>query len=93
MLDFALSVDEDSGVFFVKKKDGKRLRLIIDARRANCLASGSSLGEIEVEPGQDLYIGDGDLCDAFYNFALPPRLRRFFGLPRVRAGTVGITEV
>ena len=36
MLDFALTVDEDCGVFFVKKKDGKRLRLIIDARRANC---------------------------------------------------------
>jgi len=102
MLDFALSVDEDCGVFLVNKKDGKRLRLIIDARRANChfedpdyipLASGSSLGEIEVEPGQDLYIGHGDLCDAFYHFALPPRLRRFFGLPRVRAGTVGVTEV
>ena len=102
MLDFALSVDEECGVFFVEKKDKVRLRLIIDARRANChfedpdyipLASGSSLGEIEVEPGQDLFIGHGDLCDAFYHFALPPQLRRFFGLPRVRAGVMGVTEV
>ena len=102
MLDFALSVEEECGVFFVEKKDKVRLRLIIDARRANChfedpdyipLASGSSLGEIELEPGHDLYIGHGDLCDAFYHFALPLQLRRFFGLPRVRAGVVGVTEV
>jgi len=101
MIEFSRSCAEKVGLFFVRKKSGK-LRLVIDARRSNCwfresdsvdLATGTSLGEIHVEPGDTMYIGHVDICDAFYHFGLPVELRQYFGLDEVRAADVGITQI
>ena len=35
LLTWTLEPQEKVGVFFVKKSDGRRLRMIVDARRAN----------------------------------------------------------
>ena len=87
--------------FFVVKKGG-RLRLVIDARRANChfqepshtaLPTGDSLGRIEVEEGETLHVGLADLKDAFYHLGMPEEWRPFFGLRSVKAGLVGITSI
>ena len=87
MIDYALDCRERVGIFFVCKKDGRRLRLIVGARRSNQwfhepdyipLATGSSLGEVEIGPHEQLYVGHGDLCDAFYYLGLPIELRPLF---------------
>ena len=52
---------EKAGLFFVLKKDGDSLRLVIDARRSNSwfadvdpveLASGSLVGDLELEASE-----------------------------------------
>jgi hypothetical protein len=74
-------VEECTGLFFVKKKDG-RLRLILDARRSNChfsgcpdiaLATGSSIGDIRIAEDSDAFVGHVDIANAFYNFELHSR--------------------
>jgi hypothetical protein len=84
-----------------KKASGgvRKQRLIVDCRRANetfgapepvRLATGQSLGGIEVDSGGEVpmpvYIGQVDIKDAFYNMLLPPCLQGAFCLPAVPAG-------
>eukprot|EP00971_Amphidinium_carterae_P292669 5810320-Amphidinium_carterae.1 len=101
MLQFESSAIETVGFFFVKKK-GNRQRLVIDARRANCwfsdsrhvsLATGSSLSQLRVPAGKDMYIGHYDIKDAFYHFQLPPCLRTYFGCPPIKAKYLGISSL
>eukprot|EP00971_Amphidinium_carterae_P046844 922921-Amphidinium_carterae.4 len=101
MVQFAESAVESVGFFFVKKKEGKQ-RLIIDARRANCwfsesrsvsLATGSSLSQLRIPEGKNMYIGHYDIKDAFYHFQLPPSLRTYFGCPPIKAKYLGINSV
>ena len=89
---------EACGLFFVQKSNGKQ-RLVLDARRSNCwftpslpvsLASGDSLGALEVPPGQEFFIGHLDLKDAFYHLALPGPLQEYFGLGPVSAAEAGV---
>ena len=92
---------ERVGIFFVKKKGGK-LRMILDCRRSNChfadpkpikLATGEAMARIELEPDQQLYTASADLQNAFYTMEMPAALRPYFGLRKLRAGDLGITEV
>ena len=94
-------VREFTGTFFVKKKDG-RLRLVLDARRSNChfvtppatdLATGASIGDIQCDRSRSVYVGHVDISNAFYTLALPIEWRRYFALPGVKAGDVGVPEV
>ena len=87
--------------FFVAKKNGK-LRLVIDARRANChfadpsytyLCTGDGLSRIELEPGESVCVSASDLKDAFYHILLPAEWRRYFGLRSCRARDVNITSL
>ncbi|MBM4023751.1 MAG: hypothetical protein FJ284_16205, partial [Planctomycetes bacterium] len=96
LVDFADEVTEVTGVFCVPKKDGRQ-RLVLDARRSNCwftpaegvsLCTGSALASIEMNPSETLFIGQGDVQDAFYHLQLPPGLRGFFGLRPVRRSRV-----
>ena len=58
------------------------------------LASGQSFASIEVEPGQQVWLGNVDIKVAFYAMQLPAELLKYLGLPYdVRAGDVGITSV
>ena len=99
MIEWALSCEEQVGLFCVWKKSGKQ-RLIIDARRSNAhfrtpakvsLASGDSFGRLQALAGQALHLGQTDIQDAFYQMAMPAPLRVYFGLPAVRAGRLGVT--
>ena len=89
------------GLFTVWKKSGKQ-RVIIDARIANAafaeppsvsLASGGAFASLEVDRGPSVFVGEVDLEDAFWWIALPESVVDMFGLPQVRAGDVGVSEV
>ncbi|CAE7231430.1 gag-pro-pol [Symbiodinium sp. CCMP2456] len=88
--------------FFVGKKDG-RLRLVVDCRKANMwfsapakvsLCTAEALSRIDLESEESvLHIATADLKDAFYHFELPTALRTYFGMRRLRASDLGMSEV
>lgn len=102
LIDFSLAEGREKIAFFcVSKKQGK-LRLIVDARRANAhftepahvdLATGEGLGGIELNESDQLCIATADLKDAFYHLSLPEAIRDYFTLNRVKASDVGVTHV
>lgn len=101
MIEFASEVDETCGLFAVWKKN-KRQRLIIDARRSNRwfkppahtdLATGDAFSRLVAVAEFAVEVGQTDIQDAFYQLALPEQLRSLFGLPRVRAGRVGVERL
>ena len=57
------------------------------------LASGLSLGSIEVDGHAPVVLGQVDVSDAFYNLALPVDMIDLFCLKPVLAGEVGIDSV
>lgn len=101
-MDFSLEeAVEQVEIFFVKKKQDK-LRMILDCRRSNChfgvpsnvkLATGDALARVEVGEGEKLYICNADLANAFYTLAMPASLRKFFGLRKIKAKDLGVTEL
>ena len=109
MLCWRRSGKPSCGLFAVWKKASggvRKQRLIVDCRRANetfgapepvRLATGQSLGSVEVDSGSEVqmpvYIGQVDIKDAFYNMLLPPCLQGAFCLPPVAAGRVGHSTV
>ncbi|CAK0849230.1 unnamed protein product [Prorocentrum cordatum] len=89
VLDYELERKEETGVFFVPRKDDK-LRLIFDTRRANChirtpeyahLASGDALSSLECTPGEEVHLAAGDVEVCFYQCVLPAWARNYFCLP------------
>lgn len=77
--------------FFVAKKSGA-LRLVLDCRAVNQrfrqppamkMAAGSSWSNLQVPPGQTLYIAQSDIRDYFYSLPLPVELQRYFCLPAI----------
>eukprot|EP00959_Pyramimonas_sp_CCMP1952_P094135 1969254-Pyramimonas_sp.AAC.1 len=48
---------------------------------------------MELQEGEQLWTGGVDIADAFYNMGLPSDLRRYFALPRLRAGDLGLKSV
>jgi len=108
MIEWRRAGQPNCGLFCVwkKAKEGvRKQRLIVDCRLANeCfgkpnkvhLATGQSLGSIEVDGGDipvPVQLGQVDIKDAFYNILLPTSLRETFCLPAVAAGRVGLVEV
>ncbi|CAK0813222.1 unnamed protein product, partial [Prorocentrum cordatum] len=98
LVDFAESGIEFVEAFFVEKKD-KRLRMVIDCRRANAwfaepagvsLCTGDALSKLELGLNDELHIQGADLSDAFYHMGLPEELRGYFSFRPVRASAVGI---
>ena len=70
------------GMFAVKKKNDEQ-RLVLDCRYSSCyfkdppkvhLASGQSFASIEVEPGQQVGLGNVYIEVAFYAMQLPAEL-------------------
>eukprot|EP00438_Fugacium_kawagutii_P021515 Skav212741 [mRNA] locus=scaffold1199:108583:113900:+ [translate_table: standard] len=102
MIEYSLEPPaEQVGVFFVKKKSGM-LRLILDCRRSNChfsdpkpiqLATGEAMSRMQLPPGERLYTASADLQNAFYTMAMPEPLRKYFGLKRITAGTLGLQQL
>ena len=90
------------GLFFVPKKTAGRLRLIIDTRLANTefavpddvdLATVSALTDLELEPGEKGWLGQGDLENCFHFFELPASWKTQFVLPPVAARHLGKTRL
>ena len=84
-------VREETGCFFVARKDGK-LRVIFDTRRANCwfeapdftpLPSGESLSDLQTTRGQVVELRAADVEVCFYQYSMPAWARGYFCLPRV----------
>lgn len=101
MVDFGLERIATIGLFAVGKKDGAQ-RLIADARESNCfftpsdavdLASGGTLGNMELPDGSELYVGVADLVSAFFHIECPVELRPYFCLQGIRARHLHITEL
>lgn len=44
------------------------------------LPTGSALSRLELGPGEELYVADADIANAFYKMALPVELRRYFAM-------------
>ena len=93
IIEVSSQTKETVGVFFVAKRSGE-LRLIFDTRRSNCwfeepeytaLPSAESLTSVEVTPGMQANLGQGDVEVCFYQYELPEALREFFGLLPVDA--------
>jgi len=85
------------GCFFVKKKN-KKLRFIIDARRANRLfrrpprtrlGSSECWSRVDLEEG-NLFIAQEDVKDCFHRMGIDRALGEHFGLPAVDAGLLRI---
>ena len=82
-----------SRVFFVEKK-GDKIRLIMDTRLLNLrfvdppstkLPTAAALSAIEVPVDQDLFVGTGDISNAFYNMRVPDDLSDMISMPTIRA--------
>ena len=102
LVKFTTECERRVGMFAVKKKNDEQ-RLVPDCRYSSChfsdppkvqLASGQSFASIEVEPGQQVWLGNVDIKVASYAVQVPAELLKYFGLPYdVRAGDVGVTQV
>ncbi len=102
LVDFSDSAGFEEISFFCVSKKNNRLRLIVDARRANAhfrephyvhLATGDGLGGLSFSPGSELTVATADLKDAFYHLSLPEGLRPYFTLPSARAADLGISSL
>ena len=83
-----LEAIQQVGVFAVRKKNDRQ-RLVVDARGSNFwfsepghvhLPTGSALSRLELGPGEEIYVADANIANAFYNMALPVELRRYFAM-------------
>ena len=91
VLELTDHITNEVGLFFAKKKSGD-LRAIFDPRRVNALfrapdtaplASGESLGDLELSEGQQLWSAEGDVENCYYQYTMPAGLRPLFGLPPI----------
>jgi len=87
---------------FTVDKDGKSERLIIDARRANSmfrpppsvfLPSPDVLSHLVIDESSQLFIGTDDLDNFYHRIKLPTKWVPYFGLPRVKASNVGLSDL
>ena len=94
MLRFRLAKERSGalGLFFIKKKDGT-LRLIFDTRKLNRqfkepphtdLPTASAMSHLECIPDTPVYLGSGDIKNAFYSLKIPTALSDLFTLPLIR---------
>lgn len=86
--------------FFGVPKDGDKIRLIIDARPANCrfveppkveLPTPDLLANLVAPTGKPFYAAKVDLDNFYHRLRLPVWMRPYFALPPVRAADVGLS--
>jgi len=92
LLAFTVNPKIQIGCFFVTKKGGK-LRLVVDARRANryfkkppstLLGSMETWGRLELPEEGDLFIAQEDVKDFFYRLGISKELGEYFSLPEIQ---------
>lgn len=88
---------EHCGVFFVKKKDGRQ-RMVIDSRVSNrrfrdppgvALSTTETFTRLE-HRGAGLWIAESDVDSCFHRLRIDEELGRYFCLPPVMAGELGV---
>ena len=89
MLEFTNSPICVNGIFGVPKPD-TQIRLILDARPANCwfvdpphvsLPSPSHIARLVVPPGKPVWVAKSDLSNFYHQLVLPEWMRAYFCLP------------
>ena len=79
---------------FVGERGKERIRFVMDARVPNrrfrrsppmAMGSGITWSRVSLDPGDDLYVGQCDIQDCFYNLELEVNLGVYFSLPPVDA--------
>ena len=97
MITFGRNPKVVNGVFVVPK--GDKLRLIIDARKANALfvepegvdlPTPDVLAKLEASCDAPLFVGKADVDNFYHRVALPQWMHEYFGLPAVAADDVGV---
>lgn len=98
MVKFGRNPKVVNGVFVVPK--GDKLRLIIDARKANALfvepetvdlPTPDVLAKLVANPDVPLWIAKTDVDNFYHRLALPEWLQEYFALPAVDAESVGVS--
>ena len=93
MLEFTDSPICVNGIFGIPKSDGQ-IRLILDARPANCwftdpphvsLPSPSHLASLVVPSGDPVWVAKSDLSNFYHQLVLPEWMRPYFCLPGLSA--------
>jgi len=101
MIHFTSRPKDSITPFFVVKKNG-RLRLVLDCPAVNQrfrdppplkMAAGSTWGNVNLPPGETLYIAQSDIKDYLYSLPLPRHLQPFFCLPGISVQALGNWEV
>ena len=97
---YEFDVEPTVGVFMVLKSDDISQRIIFDTRVANTFfeepagASLPSAGAFATVAGASpLHFSQGDIASAFYVVGIPADLGRYFALPRVSAGLLGLSKL
>ena len=57
------------------------------------LPTAAVLSAIEVPVDQNLFVGTGEISNAFYNMRVPDDLNDMFSMPTIRARYLGVTEL
>ena len=100
MIDFTVDPAAVCGVFCTDKAED-RLRFIIDARNANkhfCeperveLPTPDVMANLVTDPSRPLYVAKVDLDNFYHRIKIPIWMRRYFSLPPVRAGDLGLED-
>ena len=83
---------------FATPKTGGAQRFVFDGRPANALFAPSPtfelptpdlLAQLEVRPGEEVYVAKADLDNYYHRIRLPEWMRPYMALPPVKAGEVG----
>ena len=91
MLEFTTTPCCVNGLFGVPKGD-EEIRLILDARAANCLfvdpphvhlPTPSHLSQLLVSPGSSFTVAKLDISNFYHQLSLPDWLRSYFALPAI----------
>lgn len=89
-----------NGLFAVDKDGGVSQRLIIDARCVNSMMIPSPpvslptpdlIASMNVPQGTTLYAAKIDLCNFYHRLRLPQQWWRWFALPSLRVGDLGVS--
>ena len=89
-----------TGVFFVKKKNGK-LRMVLDCRSINRrfrrtphipMGTGSTWADVVLDTNEEAWFALSDLQDYFYSLLMPEGLMSYFCLDAVNDAFLGTLE-
>jgi hypothetical protein len=100
MLEFSTERPFVINGLFAVAKEGDEQRIIVDMRRSNprfsvppdpLLPSPAYFADLVVPASVQMSVGKSDVGDYYHSFKAPVWMRKYFGLPPVRAGELGLS--